>query len=234
MAEFPCEPMLARMLLAAGEYGCAEDILSIAAMLQVQGAFHGKIENVTKAWAVAEGDHLTMLNAYRAFSEQPSARQAAWCGKRQVNYRVMRRATTIREQVPARRPSAAPRLCRALRRLLPPPLAGGGPRLTAPGAQLRKYCVRFKVPLESAESEPRDICRCIVTGFFSNAAVRQVRRTGPRASAPALPLPEPRPRTRLLARVISDCHPSEGASKNRTEISIIHRFYLFSAVSSLG
>jgi hypothetical protein len=27
--------------------------------------------------------------------------------------------------------------------------------------------------------------------------------------------------------VISDCHPSEGASKNRTQIPIINMFYLF-------
>jgi hypothetical protein len=35
-------------------------------------------------------------------------------------------------------------------------------------------------------------------------------------------------------RVISDCHPSEGAAKKRTHMPIIHRFYLFSALPSLG
>jgi sugar phosphate isomerase/epimerase len=35
-------------------------------------------------------------------------------------------------------------------------------------------------------------------------------------------------------RVISDCHPSEGTSKNRTQIPIIHSFYLISAPSALG
>jgi hypothetical protein len=34
-------------------------------------------------------------------------------------------------------------------------------------------------------------------------------------------------------RVTSDCHVSEGTSKNRTQIPIIHRFYLFSALPSL-
>eukprot|EP01051_Picozoa_sp_SAG22_P018023 SAG22_NODE_2923_length_2101_cov_1.214286_3_plen_137_part_00 len=33
------------------------------------------------------------------------------------------------------------------------------------------------MPLETAESDPREICRCIVTGFFSNAAVRQPDNT---------------------------------------------------------
>jgi hypothetical protein len=39
---------------------------------------------------------------------------------------------------------------------------------------------------------------------------------------------------RGLARAISDCHPIEGASKNITQIPIIHRFYLFLAPPSLG
>jgi hypothetical protein len=41
-------------------------------------------------------------------------------------------------------------------------------------------------------------------------------------------------RKATASRVISDCHPSEGTSKNRTQIPIIHMFYLFSALSSLG
>eukprot|EP01051_Picozoa_sp_SAG22_P018022 SAG22_NODE_2923_length_2101_cov_1.214286_2_plen_179_part_00 len=99
MAELPVEPMLARMLLASGAHGCTEDILSIAAMLQVQGAFKGKVETVSKPWAVAEGDHLTLLNVYRAFARQPGQKAAAWCGRHQLNYRVMTRAATIREQL---------------------------------------------------------------------------------------------------------------------------------------
>jgi hypothetical protein len=35
-------------------------------------------------------------------------------------------------------------------------------------------------------------------------------------------------------RVISDCHPSKGASKNRIQIPTIHTLDLFSALSSLG
>ena len=140
MAELPVEPMMAKMLLASGEHGCAEEILSIAAMVQVQGAFKGKIEIVAKPWSVAEGDHLTLLNVYRAFAEQKGSKAAAWCGRHQLNYRVMQRASTIR-------------------------------------GQLHKYCQRFKIPLETAESDPREICRCIVKGFFSNAAIRQPDNT---------------------------------------------------------
>ena len=39
MAEFPLDPMQARMLLSSGAFGCSQEILSIAAMLQVQHVF---------------------------------------------------------------------------------------------------------------------------------------------------------------------------------------------------
>ena len=35
----------------------------------------------------------------------------------------------------------------------------------------------------------------------------------------------------IAPRVIFDCHRSEGASKNRTQIPIIHMCYLFSALT---
>ena len=38
MAEFPVDPMMAKMLLASEKYKCSEEIVSIAAMLSVNGA----------------------------------------------------------------------------------------------------------------------------------------------------------------------------------------------------
>lgn len=40
MAEFPLDPMLARMLLASGEFGCSMEIVCISAMLQVKFSAH--------------------------------------------------------------------------------------------------------------------------------------------------------------------------------------------------
>ncbi len=39
MAELPLEATLSRMLIAAGEFGCSEEMLSIVAMLSVQDPF---------------------------------------------------------------------------------------------------------------------------------------------------------------------------------------------------
>jgi HrpA-like RNA helicase len=40
MAEFPLEPPLSKMLLTAVDLGCAEEIITIIAMLQVQNVFY--------------------------------------------------------------------------------------------------------------------------------------------------------------------------------------------------
>jgi len=40
MAEFPIEPQLSKMLLTAVDLGCADEILTITAMLQVQNVFY--------------------------------------------------------------------------------------------------------------------------------------------------------------------------------------------------
>jgi hypothetical protein len=61
------------MLLQSLEEGCAEEALSVAAMLNVQQVFmmpKGKAakEEALGAWkelAVAEGDHYTLVNVYR-------------------------------------------------------------------------------------------------------------------------------------------------------------------------
>ncbi|ODM92691.1 putative pre-mRNA-splicing factor ATP-dependent RNA helicase PRP1 [Orchesella cincta] len=39
MAEFPLDPQLGKMLIAAGEYACSNEILSIVAMLSVPQVF---------------------------------------------------------------------------------------------------------------------------------------------------------------------------------------------------
>lgn len=41
MAELPLDPVLARMLLAAGEMGCTAEVLTVVAMLSVQSIWAG-------------------------------------------------------------------------------------------------------------------------------------------------------------------------------------------------
>lgn len=39
MAEFPLSPMFAKMLLESGNFGCSSEIITIAAMMQIQNVF---------------------------------------------------------------------------------------------------------------------------------------------------------------------------------------------------
>lgn len=39
MAEFPLSPMFAKMLLESGNFGCSKEIITIAAMMQIQNVF---------------------------------------------------------------------------------------------------------------------------------------------------------------------------------------------------
>ncbi|KAM4738265.1 putative ATP-dependent RNA helicase DHX35 isoform 1-T1 [Anableps anableps] len=73
MAEFPLSPMFAKMLLESGNFGCSKEIVTIASMMQIQNIFvvppnqKKDAAREHRKFAVAEGDHLTMLNVYEAF-----------------------------------------------------------------------------------------------------------------------------------------------------------------------
>ncbi|XP_025033358.1 probable ATP-dependent RNA helicase DHX35 isoform X1 [Python bivittatus] len=137
IAEFPLNPMFAKMLLESGNFGCSQEILSIASMMQIQNIFtvppNQKVQAIRehRKFAVEEGDHLTMLNVYEAFIKHNKSSQ--WCQEHFLNYKGLVRATIVREQ-------------------------------------LKKLLVKFKVPKKSSEGDPDPVLRCIVSGFFANAA----------------------------------------------------------------
>ncbi|GAB1287149.1 RNA helicase [Apodemus speciosus] len=137
IAEFPLNPMFAKMLLESGNFGCSQEILSIAAMMQIQNVFvfpsnqKSQATPVHRKFAVEEGDHLTMLNVYEAFIKHNKSSQ--WCQEHFLNYKGLVRAATVRDQ-------------------------------------LKKLLVKFQVPKVSSEGDPDPVLRCIVSGFFANAA----------------------------------------------------------------
>ncbi|KAI1233316.1 hypothetical protein IHE44_0004486 [Lamprotornis superbus] len=120
-----------------GNFGCSQEILTIAAMMQIQNIFvippnqKNQAARQHRKFAVEEGDHLTMLNVYEAFVKHSKSSQ--WCQEHFLNYKGLVRASVVREQ-------------------------------------LKKLLVRFKVPKKSSEGDPDPVLRCIVSGFFANAA----------------------------------------------------------------
>ena len=104
MAELSVEPMTAKVLLSASKFGCLSEILSIAAMTSLQGAIwysdgEKKSEESSRHnFAAEEGDHLMLLNVYRAFTTK-GRKEAKWCKDNHLNFKSMGRAVSIRQQL---------------------------------------------------------------------------------------------------------------------------------------
>ncbi|GLB35219.1 putative helicase associated domain (HA2) Add an annotation [Lyophyllum shimeji] len=104
VAECPVEVGIARMLFNSKEHRCGEEILTIAAMTAVQdvfvipeGAQGALAELERRKFTAEEGDHLTLLNAYNAFTRY--GRSSGWCKSHALSFRAMSRAVSIRAQL---------------------------------------------------------------------------------------------------------------------------------------
>ncbi|KAH7088794.1 P-loop containing nucleoside triphosphate hydrolase protein [Paraphoma chrysanthemicola] len=150
MAELPLEPMLARALLSAAtpEYNCLSEMLSIAAMMTLQGnAFvshdGGKkqLDAARRRFAVSEGDHLTLFNVYTAFVKAGMTVQ--FCRENSLNHKALLKAVSVRKQLAAY-------------------LTRFG--LTEPSLSSSDVLRAGGIPL------PERVRRCLVMGFFAHAA----------------------------------------------------------------
>lgn len=103
MAEFPLDPQLSKMLVAAPKYRCSNEILSIAAMLSVPNVFvrpreAAKAADEAKArFAHMDGDHLTLLNVYHAYKQ--NGEDGDWCYQNFLNLRSLKSADNVRSQL---------------------------------------------------------------------------------------------------------------------------------------
>ena len=92
------------MLIVSVEHGVSEEILSIAAMLQIgasifyrpkERALHA--DNARVNFNRPGGDHLTLLNVWNQWAETQFSTQ--WCFENFIQIRALRKARDIREQV---------------------------------------------------------------------------------------------------------------------------------------
>lgn len=103
MADFPMEPSLAKVLIAATDLGCSDEILSIVAMLNLPTIFYRPKEKQQQAdqkkakFHDPHGDHLTLLNVYNAWKQ--SGFSAPWCFENFIQARSMKRAKDVRDQI---------------------------------------------------------------------------------------------------------------------------------------
>jgi ATP-dependent RNA helicase DHX8/PRP22 len=103
MADLPMEPALAKVLIAAVDLGCSDEILSIVAMLSMPTVFYRPKEKQTQAdqkkakFHDPHGDHLTLLNVYNGWKQNKFANP--WCFENFIQARSMRRAKDVRDQL---------------------------------------------------------------------------------------------------------------------------------------
>lgn len=103
MADFPIEPSLAKVLIAAVDHQCSDEILSIIAMLNLPNVFYRPKEKQSQAdqkkskFHDPHGDHLTLLNVYNSWKY--SGYSSPWCFENYIQARSMKRAKDVRDQI---------------------------------------------------------------------------------------------------------------------------------------
>ncbi|KAL4349193.1 hypothetical protein AHAS_Ahas10G0017500 [Arachis hypogaea] len=103
VAEIPLDPMISKMIIASNQFGCSEEIITVAAVLSIQSIWisgrgiQKESDEAKLRFAAAEGDHVTFLNVYKGFLQ--SGKSSQWCHKNYVNYHAMRKVLEVREQL---------------------------------------------------------------------------------------------------------------------------------------
>ncbi|KAM4698937.1 ATP-dependent RNA helicase DHX33 [Discoglossus pictus] len=103
MAAFPLEPKFSKTILVSPKFHCAEEILTIVSLLSVDSVLHNpptkrdEVQAVRKKFISSEGDHITLLNIYRAFKNLGKNKE--WCRENFVNGRNMMMVSEVRSQL---------------------------------------------------------------------------------------------------------------------------------------
>lgn len=104
MSEIPVEPQLAKMLLMAPKYNCADEILSIVALISGVNVFMRPKEAAKEADAAKaqfshdQSDHIALLHAYLAYKENSNDAKD-FCYNNFLNFRALQNADNVRNQL---------------------------------------------------------------------------------------------------------------------------------------
>ncbi|WJX78835.1 Pre-mRNA-splicing factor ATP-dependent RNA helicase DEAH10 [Trifolium repens] len=154
MARLPLDPDYAKALILASQFKCLEEMLITVAMLSVESIFYtprNKYEEAraaTKCFASPEGDHITLINVYRAAADFLEKRTMEmnrtksekvlrkWCNENFINSRSLRHARDIHRQI-------------------------------------RGHVQQMGLNLASCGDDMVQFRRCLVASFFLNAATKE-------------------------------------------------------------
>ena len=148
MLYFQCDPRASKVLLSSVRMKCAEEALTIMAMMSVKQVFltprnkvqAEKAEVCASEFAQPEGDHLTALCVYNQFKGPMGRSSFEWAKKNFCDFAALERASEIRRQ-----------FARQLAKCVPP-----GMSLASCGEDARST-----------------ILTCICSGYFGNVARMQ-------------------------------------------------------------
>ncbi|KAI3718182.1 hypothetical protein L6452_19039 [Arctium lappa] len=154
MARLPLEPNDSKALILASQFDCLEEMLIVVAMLSVESIFYApreKLEEsrtVIKSFSSPEGDHLTLLNVYRASlefleknktengKEKAEKNLRKWCKDNFINSRSLKHARDIYNQI-------------------------------------RENVERMGLKIASCGDDTIQLRRCLAASYFLNAALKQ-------------------------------------------------------------
>ncbi|NXX95196.1 DHX33 helicase, partial [Centropus bengalensis] len=103
MAAFPLEPKFSKAILVSPKFHCTEEILTIVSLFSVDNVLYNppsrrdEVQSVRRKFISSEGDHLTLLNLYKAFRKVNGNK--TWCRENFVNGRNMMLVSDIRAQL---------------------------------------------------------------------------------------------------------------------------------------
>lgn len=115
MCKFPIDPVLSKLLIISNfkKFSCCSEIIKIVAMLSVPQIFlrpkndanlQKKIDKIRENFQINDSDHLTLLNIFNQFvnlkfKNNGNENQEKWCLKNYFNYRSLKNALEIHEQL---------------------------------------------------------------------------------------------------------------------------------------
>lgn len=117
MARLPLHPIYSKALIVANQFNCLEEMLIIVALLSVESIYYAPREKLEesrtalRSFSSTEGDHLTLLNIFRASDEfleksklvisqdKAEKKLRKWCKQNFINSRSLKHARDIHSQI---------------------------------------------------------------------------------------------------------------------------------------
>ena len=166
MSKLPLDPSYSKALLEASHAGCLPAMLSLIAMLSVEGsAFVSPpsqrelADEAKRRFSSLQADTITLVNVYAAFGKRKGQACKQWCEQNFVNRRTLESAVQVREQLRD--------TCARLG------LLGEG-HVEAEALEATEAARRAQQGLPQVDQDTsRALRRCLTAAFFSNAAQRQ-------------------------------------------------------------